>query len=77
MIPPIASDPWMEEKGPDPISIREIRLGSILLIEAPPAVEGLIFMPLTFTRVWLLLDPLRNREAYWPSPPLLLVSIPK
>ena len=62
MTPPIASDPWIEEKGPDPTSIRDIKLGSILFIEAPPAVEGLILTPLTLTRVWLLLEPLRNRE---------------
>ena len=51
MTPPMASDPWIAEKGPEPTSIRDIKLGSILLIEAPPAVEGLILTPLTLTKV--------------------------
>ena len=32
-------------------------------------------MPFTFTRVWLLLLPLRKAEDNWPMPPLVLTSI--
>ena len=48
---------------------------SRLYTDAPPAVLGLIFIPLIFTKVWLLLEPLRKIDDSCPIPPLLLTSM--